>query len=302
VLTNDATAEPAAAFLNILQAAGGKQDLWCKSLLVSTGQALDQLPSIAARTQLECRMHGMDLLARGKYFQTQNGQKSRLEFIFDDSQAPLSVLQICDGQFSYTLRSNGKQQRLEFVDLNRLENKDAGLSALALPASWVMGRGVGATLTHYAEAFHFQTIDTGDPGRLRVRGIWDTNALARLLYSDVDIQSRPTEVQWEKLPAHMPHGIELTFSKRGGEVMQPETIAMFRFTQQQGRAVATAMMTFEFDKLEVANTLPPALFTIESSGFEAVEVTDDYNQKIRELTIGLPKVAVVPAGAGQLER
>ena len=302
VLAKDIVAEPAAAFLNILQAAGGKQDLWCKSTLVSTGQALNRLPSIAARTQLECRLHDMELLARGKYFQTENGQKSRLELVFDDSQSPLSVLQICDGQFSYTLRANGQQQRLDFVDLGRLENKDAGLSALALPTGWVMGGGLGATLIHYAEAFHFQAIDTNDPARLHVRGIWDTGFLTRLLYSDVDVQQRPTEIQWKNLPVQMPHGIELTFSKLGGGVMQPETIRLFRFTQQQGRAVAMPMMTIEFDALEVSNTLPPALFTIESSGFEAVEVTDIYNQKIRELSAGLPKVAVVPTDAQQHAR
>ena len=132
-----------------------------------------------------------------------------------------------------------------------------------------------------------------------MRGIWDTGFLTRLLYSDVDVQQRPTEIQWENLPVQMPHGIELTFSKLGGEVMQPETIRLFQFTQQQGRAVAIPMMAIEFDTLEVSNTLPPALFTIESSGFEAVEVTDIYNQKIRELSAGLPKVAVTPAGAGQ---
>ena len=100
----------------------------------------------------------------------------------------------------------------------------------------------------------------------------------------------------------MPHGIELTFSKLGGEVMQPETIKLFQFTQQQGRAVAIPMMAIEFDTLEVSNTLPPALFAIESSGFEAVEVTDIYNQKIRELSVGLPKVAVVPSGGEQHAR
>ena len=302
VLTNDIAVEPAASFLKILPAAGGKQDLWCKSTLISTGRALNRLPSIAARTQLECRLHDMNLLARGKYFQTENGQKSRLELVFDDSQSPLSVLQICDGQFSYTLRANGKQQRLDFVDLGRLENKDAGLSALALPASWVMGGGLGATLIHYAEAFHFQAIDINDSEALHVRGIWDTRVLANLLYSDVPPQERPTEVEWDKLPAHMPHGIELTFSKPGGEVMQPRTITLFQFTKQQGRAVSTPMMTIEFDTLEVSNALPPALFTIESSGFEAVEVTDIYNQKIRELSVGLPKVAVVPSGGEQHAR
>ena len=296
---SDVTTQSAASFLDILQAAGGEQDLWCKSTLVSTGQALNRLPSIAALTQLKCRLHNMDLLARGKYFQTENGRKSRLELIFDDSQSPLSVLQICDGQYSYTLRSSGKQQRLEFVDLGRLENEDAGLSALALPASWVMGGGIGATLAHYADAFHFQRLDTSDPEKMHMRGVWDTRALASLLYSDVDVQQRPPEVQWEKLPDHMPHGIELTFSKPGGQVMQPETITFFRFAQQQGRAVATAMMTIEFDTLAVSDVLPPALFTIESSGFEAVEVTDSYNQKIRELTDGLPKVAGAPTGARQ---
>ena len=302
VLTSETALEPAASFLNIFQTAGDKQDLWCKATLASAGQALNQLPSIAVRTQLECRLHGMDLQARGKYFQSEKGKKSRLELIFNDSQSPHSVLQICDGQFSYTLHSNGEQQRLEFVDLGRLENKDAGLSALALPASWVMGGGLGATLIHYAEAFHFQVIDTNGAERIHLRGIWDGRVLANLLYSDVPPSERPTKVEWDKLPAHLPHGIELVFSKPGGAVMQPETITMFQFRQGQGRAVAAPMMTIEFDKLAVSDTLPPALFAIESSGFEAVEVTDVYNEKIRALSAGLPKVAVTPADAGQLAR
>jgi hypothetical protein len=62
------------------------------------------------------------------------------------------------------------------------------------------------------------------------------------------------------------------------------------------------MMTISFEKLESANTLPPALFAIESSGFEATEVTDVYNKKIRELTAGLPKVATVPGEIIQYAR
>ncbi len=302
VLTNDIAVEPAASFLNILQAAGGKQDLWCKSMLVSTGQALNQLPSIAVRTQLACRLHDMDMLAQGKYFQSDSGRKSRLELVFADAHSPQSVLQICDGQFAYTLRASGKQQRLEFVDLGRLENKDATLSASTLPSSWVMGGGLGATLIHYAEAFHFQVIDTGDAEVLQLRGIWDTHALANLLYSDVPPSERPTEVQWDKLPSHMPHAIELTFSTPGDEVMQPETITMLQFAQGQGRAVASPIIVIEFDKLEVSDTLPLALFTIESSGFEAIEATDVYNEKIRSLSAGLPKVATTPTEVGQQVR
>ena len=297
--TPDVTALPAAAFVKILQEAGGKQDVWCKSTLDSIGRELNQLPSLAVRTQLECRVHDTSLMAHGKYFQAENGRKSRLELVFDGSQPAHSVLQVCDGLYVQTLRSSAKQQRLEFVDLSRLVNKDARLSVATLPASWVMGGGLGAALTHYAEAFHFQAIDTSDPNRLYMRGIWDARVLATLIHSDVNVQERPAEVQWDKLPAHVPHGVELTFAKPGGQAMQPERITFFRFSQQQGRAVAKPMMTIEFEKLAISQTLPPELFTIESSGFEAVELTDVYNQKILKLTAGLPKVAVEPRDAGQ---
>jgi hypothetical protein len=199
------------------------------------------------------------------------------------------------------LYATGKQQRLEFVDLGRLENQDAGLSALSMPSSWVMGGGLGATMIHYAEAFHFQVIDADDAERLHLRGVWDTRVLANLLHSDVPPPQRATEVEWDKLPAHMPHALDLIFSKRGG-IMQPEKITMHQFVQGQGRAIAVPMITIEFEKLQVSDTLPPALFTIESSGFEAVEVTDIYNEKIRELSAGLPKIASTPAGAGQHAR
>ncbi len=294
VLADDVTDEPAATFLNISRAAGGQEDLWCKSTLVEAGRALNALPAFAVRTQLECDLHDTRLLSDGKYFQAEGGHHARLELVFNDAKSPFSVLQICDGQFAYTLRSSGQQQRLEFVDLGRLENKDAGLSALALPSSWVMGGGLGSTVMHYAEAFHFRLMGATDPNKFQVRGVWDTRILANLLFSDVEVAKRPVEVVLEKLPAHMPHGIELSFSKRASDVMQPEKIVFFRFKRQQGRAVAAPMMQIEFETLQVSQSLPPALFTIESSGFEAVEMTDVYNQKIRELNVGLPKVATAP--------
>ena len=249
--------------------------------------------------RLDCHVGDIDIAARGKFFQTAEGRKTRLEIIFEDAGTPLSLLQICDSQFSYTLRSTGNQQRLEFVALDRLENMDARLTDATTPASWVMGGGMGATLIYYAEAFHFQSVETSATGRIHVRGIWDSDALAMLLYSHLPVQDRPQEIAWDAVPTQIPHGIELSFVKGPDDLLQPEKISFFRFVREQGRAVAMPMLSINFEPLNTSLELPPALFQIETGGLEAMEMTDVYNQKIRAMLVGQPKIAHDPINSGQ---
>ena len=291
---------PAAAYLHIDKGVGGEEDRWCRSTLASVGETIKGMNAFGVRTKIQCHTHDLMLSASGKYFQTDQGDKTRMELLFDDPKLPHSLLQICDGQFSYTLRSNTKEQRLEFVDLSRLENRGARLQTAGLPLSWSTGGGLGNSYVHYAEAFHFSMVEQNqaNENQLRMRGLWDRKILNDLIHSAVPIANRPQKIIWDELPQQIPHAIDLTFFKRPDQTLLPHTITFLRFDQQEeGRAVAAPILTIRFETLTPMPNLPEALFTIESANFEAVEMTEVYNEKIRELKTYLPKVAMDPSGA-----
>ena len=279
---------PAKPWLSIATAPNSRVS---KEKIHAIGTALSAAPPMATRTALDCELFGVQLSAHGKYFQSDASKKTRMELTFDHPSSPHLILQVSDSNFVYTLRTDANKKRLEFIDLGRLENKDALLTSATLPTSWVTSGGIGETFKHYAGAFSFRQEEYDDPTVMVFRGIWDAEALLNLVYSDVPTEERPKKVFWAKIPAQIPHAIELVFSKHETGLIQPKRIAFFKFGAVQGKAVAKEVVQIRFEPMVLDLELDDDLFTLESLGFDASEMTEVYNQKIREFSAGLPKVA-----------
>lgn len=294
---------PADTFLAI-----GKppRDLVTQQKLHGLAQSLSRSPAFAARTQMQCEFFGISMSARGKYFQTDAAEKVRMETIFDSTVQPRTVLQIFDSQFVYTLRSDATSQRLEFIDLARLNNQEAFLTPATLPKSWVVGGGIGRTISHYADAFWMtQVADSENDStneRVVFRGLWDADALIASAYSHLPPGRRPSAVIWADLPKQIPHAIELTFVRRGDGSLQPSMISFFQFQSHQETPVAKEMMQIRVEPFQRKPELPEELFALESTDYEAIDMTWVYNEKLGHLSVGTPKVAqseaysVTPAG------
>jgi len=266
---------------------------------IATG--MNQSPAFATHTKINSLLFGVALAANGKYFQTTGGQKSRME-VQCHSPVAQTVLQMCDGRFVYILKSTHQKQRLEFIDLFRLGNNRGQAQGGLLPTTWVMGGGIGDAIMHYAEAFDFQAVAPSLEGRgpedmMTFRGIWKAGTLLHLLNAGESLEERPTSVQWAKVPRQLPHAIELTFATTAGQPAVPRQISFFQFQTSKTVSTAKEIVRIEFSPFEFKNNLPDELFTLESTDFEAVDVTNDYNAKIKKLSEGMDKVAdqAIPA-------
>ena len=262
-----------------------------KEKIHAIGTALSAAPAMATRTALDCELFGVQLAAHGKYFQSAASKKTRMELTFDHPSSPHLILQVSDSNFVYTLRTDANKKRLEFIDLAQLENKDAMLASATIPTSWVVSGGMGETLKHYAGAFNFRQEASDDPTVMVFRGIWDPQALLNLVYSDMPAEERPGKVIWADVPSQIPHAIELVFSKHKTGLIQPQRIAFFTLEAVHGQPVAKEVVQIRFEPMMLGMEMADGLFTLESLGFDASEMTEIYNQKIRSFSAGLPKIA-----------
>ena len=282
---------PPEAFLAIANA----DDAGATAAISRITAGLQQAPAFATLTTLKSRLFDVTMAATGKYFQTTGGQKSRME-IQCHSPVAQTVLHMSDGRFVYILKSDHQQQRLEFIDLFRLANRRGNAEGGLLPTTWVMGGGIGESFAHYAEAFDFQIVPSALKSQatqevITLRGIWKAATLLHLINAGKPPEHRPTKVVWSQVPRQLPHCIELTFATAAGQPTMPKQISFFQFRTQGKISSAQEMVRIEFNGYEFRKDLPDELFTLESTDFEAIDMTRIYNSKIATLRAGTNKVA-----------
>ena len=257
---------------------------------------LANIPAFATRTKIVSQLFDVSMVAQGKYFQTAGGEKSRME-IQTISPVAKTVLQMSDGRFVYILKSDHQQQRLEFIDLYRLNNRGANVSRSLLPTTWVMGGGIGNAISHYADAFDFRQVPSSLETQIEggsvitFRGIWKADVLLNLLHAGEPAESRPKSVVWSNVPRQIPHAIELTFVANAGQPVVPKGISFYQFHSEDKVSMAREMVRIELLPFEFKDSLPDDLFTLESTDFEATDMTGVYNRRITKLSQGLDKVA-----------
>lgn len=261
-------------------------------------EQLAAAPALATRTRIVGDLFGVSMVANGKYFQTAGGKKSRLE-IQCVSPVAKTVLQMSDGRFVYMLKSDRHQQNLEFIDLHRLNNRRATATGSLLPTTWVIGGGIGESLSHFVESFDFvetptprgqQAADAGQQVRV-FRGVWKADVLLHLLNVAMEPEKQLQTVVWAKVPRQLPHAIELTFVTPAGAPAMPQQISFFQFEMDNQAAVAKEKVRIQLLPFEFRNRLPDDLFTLESTDFEVTDMTNVYNARISKLSQGMDKVA-----------
>ncbi len=280
-----------AEFLRVATA----NDMQATNALVQIANGIQQLPPFATRTKISSRLFGVSMAATGKYFQSAGGLKSRMEIQYVSPVAK-TVLQMSDGRFVYFLKSDRQHQKLEFIDLFRLANDRGMAGGGLLPTTWVMGGGIGKALSHYTGAFDFQKVDSSQQSNTseRVttyRGIWKADVLLHLIHAGTPDADRPAKVVWADVPRQLPHAIELTFTAEPTKAAVPKQISFFQFSTDKEISTAKEMVRIEFSPFEFKNKLPDELFTLESTDFEATDVTSAYQSQIQKLSQGMDKVA-----------
>ena len=279
-------------------------DINATAAIQGIADGLARTPAFATHTEINSALFGVSMAAKGKYFQTAGGLKSRMEI---QCYSPLAqtVLQMSDGRFVYILKSNHQEQRLEFIDLFRLGNHRGRAKGAMLPTTWVMGGGMGQAISHYAQAFDFRPVASSvevssSTNVMTFRGIWKAEKLLHLIYAGTPVEDRPDKVVWSDVPRQLPHAIEISFAITAGQASVPKQISFFQFQTEKERSSAKEMVRIEFSPFEFQTSLPDELFTLESTDFEAVDMTRTYNTRILKLSEGMDKVANSPVSSSDL--
>jgi len=242
--------------------------------------------------EIENYLLGSTQVLHGRFWCHGKGSsKSRLELI-PDSKAAMKVTQVCDGRFLYRLTESHDKKKLNFYSLDKLNNDDAGIIESTLPATWV-GGSVSDLFSNLADAFRFGDMKTAtDNQYVEVVGTWKPKYLAKLMVNWVDHREILPEINWEKLPSHLPHGTRMRFTNNAGQ-WQPNEVTFFRFDAKSGNQPTPALV-IRFGMIH-QQAVSEDLFRIDSDASDATDETELYNGRIDILT-GKQRVADEASG------
>ncbi len=275
-------------------------------LLAEIAKEITNSKPFALQLSLQATMFGQNVVATGDYYQQgQGSRKTKIELSFDQMPGQPKMLHLCDGRFVYTIQSTGgandatgttspSMQSLEFVDLLRVENaarEEAGettainpgfVSPIVSPTGWVATGGIASLLQHLASGFNFGPPEPLDPNsdRILLRGAWDENALKGVV-ADLDRRIElGSPIEWEKVPLHIPHAIELVLTRKPNQTYFPSQVSFLRFDIKEHQATIEPTMSLTFSAPRPLTNLAEGFFVVDSSNLEPTDATDRYIARI----------------------
>jgi len=268
-------------------------------LLAQTAKEAADSQPFGLKLNLKARVFEQDVIASGDYYQMgQGSHKTKLELTFDQMPGNPKLLQLCDGRFVYTIHSTGGtndgagnvtplQQSLEFIDLLRVkeaanETRGGNLDRFS-PTGWVATGGIASLLQHLASGFNLGQPESLDHNsdRILIRGGWDENALRRIVF-DLDNKTKlGSPIQWDQVPKHLPHAIELVLTRNANQTYFPNQITFLRFETKDDQATIVPSISLTFSPPQPLMNLSDGFFVIDSSNLEPTDATDRYIARIK---------------------
>ena len=207
--------------------------------------------------------------------------KSRVELIVN-SNIPTKLTQVCDGRFLYRLTEQNGKQQINFLDLDKLDNSDAGLIQSTLPASWIGNGSIDSLFFNIAEAFNFGAVKISEDNQYaELAGSWNPDHLAKLMINWVDHREILPQPNWSgKMPAQFPHGIRLRFVNTGNN-WHPVEALFFKFDAKNEKQ-PTPMMSIKFASI-LEQPISESLFRMDTDATGPVDETQLYNDRVNLL-------------------
>ena len=259
-------------------------------LLADAATGIAKSDPFRLKVSLQGRLFQQEVAANGNYYQMgQGSHKTKIELSFDQMPGNPKMLQLCDGRFIYTIHSSdgsaatantpatASRQSLEFVDLLRVKKATgddfASNPGIVSPTGWVATGGIASLLQHLASGFNFGPPEALDPNsdRILIRGGWDENAL-RGVVSDLDNNIRlGSPIQWDKVPRHIPHVIEMVLVRNSNQTYFPGQISYLRFGMRDQQATIEPSLSMTFSPPESLSNIEDGFFVIDSSNLEPTD-------------------------------
>jgi hypothetical protein len=248
---------------------------------------LRNVPAFKTELQIDLNLSGGPTRLTGEYLQSgQGGLQSRTELRLPTANGQISLLKICDGRFLYTQFKTPEKKSLEFVDLNlctQRRNHDQQAEP-GNPMRWIADGGLSSVFENLAEAFEFEPVEIQNVGDSRistVRGTWNQTKLAELLHRSIETTQGQSRINWEQLPIHLPHSVEIEFVEHQSFGTFPQRFEMFRFRQdERQRRQRVPVALIQFSAPQVSTIAASELVKLETDNAEAIDATGQYVNQI----------------------
>ena len=254
--------------------------------LADVAKQLANSPKFGTSLLLTGNLFGQTVSANGRYFQMGQGSgKSRIDLQFGDSENSPTVFQLCDGRFVYNLQTSGPKSAptFEFVDLMRVRESSGEQTQQISPTGWVATGGISSLFQHLASAFNFGELESDGGDQILLRGSWDEDALRRIVTTGNEIDLG-TPVHWEKVPAQLPHAVEIVLQNYDEFGYFPTRISFQKFSavdqNKETKIVLQPTVTLRLDAPKSLPEINDRFFVIDSSNLESVDATDNYIERI----------------------
>ena len=301
---NKRAAAPAPAALTAPHVTQRNVDIASTRLIQSIARNIETGPATEATFQISSEIFDTHVQGYGRLIQEgQGSRRARMEIEFGRRSSGASsdkparkMTQICDGRFLFRIFQGGDQDRVEFVDLNRIGGIEGRIAAGLLPATLNGDGRLSNMLRQVAKAFEFatpvhQTI-AGKPVMV-ISGRWRPKTLETLLSGLVEKKHLFPVVHYDRLPAQIPHGIEIVLEQGGGraEFQTPMAIRFVQFESSRDLSSPQTMLAITFQSIQQVASVSDAMFEMVDDGNEATDMTNIYNMRIKKMVDNQDKVA-----------
>ena len=265
-----------------------------RKLVEEVANQLEGAGPLVAEVQVSVNMFDQQIQSSGRYYQMGKGtRKSRMEVSFDVADAKATIIQICDGHIYYRYQAIGEESNLEIAYLDKVAAADRAL--LADAKTWMSTGGLASLLTNLASYFDFQpaarTTQDGSEYTV-VKGHWNENRLRQLLYGQVNQNFIQNNIQWTRLPAHIPASIEIYLRRQANGLIFPVAIR-FVCRQAEGREGDPDSVTLSFDNIQVLESLPDETFRVDPGSIKISDLTGELIERLEDLNRAVRQAANV---------
>lgn len=263
-----------------------------KSEIPSNGQQLmcdaahrtAQHVTIESRLRIRTDLMGQPLVGSGEYAQLRSsaGLLLRMELAIQAGEQATSVKQISDGRDLWEHWRMAGTERVNHVDLRRVENAlkqaPAGAATVATSANLASG-GLPKLLHQLEQNFEFDKaeVQSGKVGQVPVWfavGVWKPERLAAAAPQAVAGDT----ISFEKLPVHLPHQVEVLIGK---DDLFPYRVTYQRWHSQDGKHVLRPAVTAEFFEVAIGTLLDPTQFNYQKpTNLSVADRTDAFIQSL----------------------
>ena len=245
-------------------------------------------PAFLTQLQIKMKWFQREYKISGTYLQAERNGQTKTTLHCETPQGPMTLIKFCDGRFLYTLvKKPDEQQTLEFVDLKRVEQtrNHSGFSNASHPMSWISNGGLGSGLENLASAFDFEPAQLKEQNRSRIstiQGRWKISQLFEMLQASAEAAD-DEEINWERLPNHIPHAVEIELAEHPvlGHFPQKITFIQFRTTASQ-QFTRVALASIQFTEPVPVSINPSEFLDINAELADTADTTQQYINQIRD--------------------